>query len=529
MKALMVLTLLESCMLYLSGASSMEELSQEQIEHYEYFISRPLAINLGNVHALTASGLMSAYQAASLADYRARCGDVVSIAELAAVDGFGEDYARALEPFISLEVRGGRLGEGAQDSLRLRGECRLQGRMRREGGDGGMRVLVESSGRMRGKVALALRDRRMTFSSMLELRRAKLIVGDFNMRFAQGVDVWSGMSLSGYPTLASFMRKSSGMTPSRSYTSYYRGLCGSCEFGKSVLSAALSFPGLEKRMRGVRSADVGCMPLVNYTSLGRNFQWGSTAHAIFEPGRGVSGGAAGVDGRLSVGRADVFGELVFAKSDGDRWRTKLLVGGLLNIAYRRRLGLTLRALPKDCGAAVGLEWGAWEFVADASYNSLRGTRSYKSQLCWGSVPGRAWQLRARWQERFRPADHYSLRSDLRMDLAYSADVLRATLRANVVHCRKLAWLGYLELGAVSTALSAYARATVYNAGSREDRIYCYRRELPGGFSVPAYYGRGWELSAIASYKISLPHYRRLSFQVLANSRPECKAQIVVVF
>ena len=528
MKVLLILTLLESCILYLSGASFMEELSEEQLEHYEYFISHPLAINRGNARTLAASGLMSSYQAASLADYRSRCGDVVSIVELAAVDGFGEAYARALQPFISLATRR-KLGEGVKDSLRLRGECRLQGRVRKEGSDGGMKLFAESRGGINGNAALALRGRNMSFCSALNLERVKLVVGDFNMRFAQGAELWSGMSLSGYPTLAAFMRKPVGITPSRSYTSYFRGFGGSFEFGKSAVSAALAFPGLAKRMRGVRSADIDCMPVVNYTFFGGNFQWGSTVRALFKPDGGILEGAAGVDGSFCLGKSDVFGEMVLGKDTGGAWRSKLIVGGMYNVAYGRRLGVVLRVLPKDCGAAFGLEWGAWGFVAYASYNPSRGTRAYKSQLCWESVPGRAWQLRARWQERLRPADRYPLRSDLRMDVSYSGAVLRATLRANAVHCRGFAWLSYLELGAVGTALSAYARGTVYNAGSREDRIYCYRRELPGGFSVPAYHGKGFELSMIASYKFSLPHYRRASFQLLANSRPECKAQIVVVF
>lgn len=506
----------------------MEELSQEQIEHYEYFAAHPLAINLKNIHALAASGLMSHYQAASLADYRRRCGEIVSILELSAVDGFGEAYARALEPFISLETSR-RLGEGGRDSVLLRGECRVQGRLRREGSSGGLKLSVESLGALNGSASLALRGGELAFSSSLELPRARLIAGDFNMRFAQGADVWSGMLLSGYPTLASFMRRPSGITPSRSYTSYYRGIGGSYELGKSLLSGALAFPGLAKRMNGERSADIGCMPLLNYTFLGRNSQCGATLRALFEPVAGFSEVSAGFDGKVSVGKSDLFAELVFGKEGTEERRVKIVAGGIYNIDYGRRAGLVLRVLPKDCGAALGLVSGAWDFVADASYNPVRGTRSYKSQLCWESVPGRAWQVRARWQERLRPADRYPLRSDVRIDFAYSGAVLRASLRGNLVHCRKLAWLSYLELGAVGTALSAYARGTVYNAGSWEDRIYCYRRELPGGFSVPAYYGKGWELSAIASYKLSLPRYRRASFQLLANSRPECKAQILVVF
>ena len=34
----------------------------------------------------------------------------------------------------------------------------------------------------------------------------------------------------------------------------------------------------------------------------------------------------------------------------------------------------------------------------------------------------------------------------------------------------------------------------------EDRIYVYERDIQGAFSVPAYYGRGCSLSAVAAVK-----------------------------
>ena len=37
----------------------------------------------------------------------------------------------------------------------------------------------------------------------------------------------------------------------------------------------------------------------------------------------------------------------------------------------------------------------------------------------------------------------------------------------------------------------------------DDRIYSYERDAPGNFNVPAYYGRGYSLSAVASSKFVL--------------------------
>ena len=92
---------LMKAILYLSGADSEEELDEQEMERFSVLASSPLEINLVSRSRMATCGLMSQYQVASLMDYRLRNGDVLSVSELAAVDGFGEDYANALRPFIS--------------------------------------------------------------------------------------------------------------------------------------------------------------------------------------------------------------------------------------------------------------------------------------------------------------------------------------------------------------------------------------------------------------------------------------------
>ena len=92
---------LMKAILYLSGVDSEEELDEQEMERFSVLASSPLEINLVSRSRMATCGLMSQYQVASLMDYRLRNGDVLSVSELAAVDGFGEDYANALRPFIS--------------------------------------------------------------------------------------------------------------------------------------------------------------------------------------------------------------------------------------------------------------------------------------------------------------------------------------------------------------------------------------------------------------------------------------------
>ena len=108
MKALIILALFappDSSMLAVSGASAMEELDETQVEMYQHLESHPINLNTSSRRQLMSSGLFTPFQTASLLEYRAHAGDILSLAELAAVDGFGQSFVRAVTPYISLRTR----------------------------------------------------------------------------------------------------------------------------------------------------------------------------------------------------------------------------------------------------------------------------------------------------------------------------------------------------------------------------------------------------------------------------------------
>ena len=101
--------------LYLSGADSEEEIDQDWIQRLEG-MNR---VNSGHLRP----GLLTDYQIATLADYRAAHGDILSWEELMLVDGFSREAVDALRPFLSLESR--RL-PGAVDTVRIKAEALLR-------------------------------------------------------------------------------------------------------------------------------------------------------------------------------------------------------------------------------------------------------------------------------------------------------------------------------------------------------------------------------------------------------------------
>ena len=93
----------ESAVLLLSGASAMEELDEAEVARYEALARSPLPLNSASAARMRASGLLSSYQIAVILDARERGGPLLSINELALLDGFSEPLARALSLFITLD------------------------------------------------------------------------------------------------------------------------------------------------------------------------------------------------------------------------------------------------------------------------------------------------------------------------------------------------------------------------------------------------------------------------------------------
>jgi hypothetical protein len=62
-------------------------------------------------------------------------------------------------------------------------------------------------------------------------------------------------------------------------------------------------------------------------------------------------------------------------------------------------------------------------------------------------------------------------------------------------------------------MSIYLRQGLFFVDDWEDRIYVYERDAPGSFNVPAMYGRGWFVSAVASARMSrmMRLYARASY------------------
>ncbi len=485
--ALAALPAFQDALLFLTGASCIEELSEEEIQRYQSLAAHPLDLNRAPRSRLLSSGLLSPYQVASLLDYRSRSGELLSWSELALVDGFPADYVTALREFAVLGT--GRLPPGQAEARDRTHTLTLRSSLRDDGTQAGSVRYEAAVGQRLGLYATWNRNRTAPASTTLSAvyygkgRLGQLILGNFQARFGQGLLAWSAFRLSGYNSVSSFRRNGTGLSPTGSASASLCGIAADWDFGPWRLSTAFSWAGQ------------GWIAHLGRT--GRILTGGVTATPA-----GVSWEARG-----SLPGWSFFGELALDRSGSPTG----IVGMIRSPEYGRKwalLGRWLGPVNSYSGMAAGYAGPALECTLDAGWRMDKRIAQYKALLQWKPVleaGGLRWSPLLRLQERFRPSESVPWRSEWRAALTVESERWSLAGRADAVLCRGLATLGYVEAGWKRASLTLYLRAGVFRVDHWDDRIYVYERDAPGSFHVPAYYGRGWDASCYAAWHIARHH------------------------
>ena len=476
--------------LYLTGADGPESLDDRLMDELEAFRNRPLPINIASRARQLESGLLTPYQIASLDEYRSLSGDVLSFAELERVDGFGKEAVAALRPFLSLESTRSP-GEAVHDTLTFRHSALLRATLK----DFGAKYRLVA-GRL--EAAGAWKGGNGTFYGLYRYRKGKILAGDYNIRYGQGLAFWSAFQLAGLSTLDAFSKRANGITPSWSFngTGTHRGMAW------------------------------------DYT--GRHFQWalfGSLdgtigAHAgwmgkIGQAGLTVTRQRISLDGKFGFRGVDFFGEAA--------WGGKTpagLAGSLFRLGEHGKGAVQLRAVPSaysgkkngEYGAAVGLAFlsDSRAFKASLTLDAAllpkpetdTGRKQAKATglLSWKCTD--TWLIESRLVYRWR--NYEGNRADLRADAAWNRDTWTVKGRLNGVHDGGFGLLGYLEGGWKPSGGSVWVRLTGYSTAGWQSRIYVYERDAPGNFTVPACYGTGFSAMALAGWK---KRFRKTTFKL----------------
>ena len=486
-----------------------EELSEEDLLRIESLISRPVAINSAGRAALVDSGLFSAYQAASILDYRERMGDILSEAEFALVDGIGEYMAKTLAPFLSFDPSSSASGRRAEGTAIGKFQWK-------KGSPAWSSRVTYKAGNVSAAVAArsVYADKKLfppsttAFFGVWAKGDVKIVAGDINLRFGQGLALWSGMSLSGVTSPLSLYKRGTPLAGTSSYSgTSHRGLAAAVTFGRLVVT-----PFLVKNMAG-----------------------GNVSLLLQKGQLGVTGmkSALALDGRFCLGGKDIFAEACWEPKSR---AVAALGGAVFPVGGRGRIGFQARCYPRlfkgryagavrtwsktsdEAGLTLSYGSGDLAIAADAASRLSKNQKQLKISITDVFSLSKTLILKLRAVGKNRNYGNEKVRTDLRADLCYSRTGLKLNGRVDWVHSAKNGLLAYLEAAFEKENKGVlWLRATVFDAVKWADRVYSYERDAPGSFLIPAYYGRGFALSAYLSAKLrfkgrkSLACYLRASY------------------
>ena len=527
---MIVLISLIEAVLLLSGAGSPEELAESEMERYEELANHRVCINIAGPARLRSCGLFSEYQVASLEDYMSRSGDILSATELGTVPGFTPELSQALALFVSFESYS---NAGSRHSKRVR-----QTAMIRDVAKGESQTIAGKYHLQYGERAelyLSCKDEVTGSLTVYGRRPWKMVLGDFNTRFGQGLLAWSGFSLSGFSTVSSFSRNASGISGTGSFSASGRGI-------------GVGYSG--RFWNGSAAVNVEGAVLMSASCLGGSGSVG--INAVLEADcRGVS-----VDWKKNYGHLNLFGEAAFAEAPavlaGAKWDPAYKVCAAILLRYyspeyaSSSAGAARSAskVKDEAGIAAGVQARWFSATLDLALHPERITGRKNNYEQFKSVLSASPEFRKgawtfspvlKWTERMQlspdgDAFRADWRHDLRCDLKAARGGLLGTVRLNGVQVsgKRPGGLAYLEIGyrtASDTARlqwSAFARGTICETDGWASRIYAYERDVPGSFSVPAWYGSKYGLALVGSMTYNRKKTRhRLNLRL---SRNEFKLQ-----
>ncbi len=258
----------------LEGVAEMNNLA----EHMQNLIERPIKINSCSRGELKEMALLTDFQIESILDYRQKSGDILNASQLALLHGFDEKMVSVLKPFISFIGSGRVLNNSLYDTLSAssifkRSDSQLWLRtvikdVDFKGHNESVLVKYKSVYENKLQIGFTLENDAgerffargappVDFISFHAAARSMgkvnmLVIGDYTVRFGQGLSIWNSFSLRGVSTPMAFHKKGSTITPytSSDESNFCRGAAVSLSFGRFDFNAFLSRNRLDATVKG---------------------------------------------------------------------------------------------------------------------------------------------------------------------------------------------------------------------------------------------------------------------------------------
>lgn len=493
----------------LEGFASPEDIPEERIEYYYFLYSKPIRINKLTKVELSSSSLMTDYQIASLLDYRQKYGDLLSVTELASLDGFGKEKAEALSLFVAFD----------SDRIPIKiHKHSINGKVEIKNGLKFINNTKQLLYNLGTKSRLSFKDKtefgiailkdynntptpiKYSFTSIYNFDKFKIIAGDFNIRLGQGLVLWDGFTIKSFSGAASFYLRSTGLSPSLSYSGISnRGLAFEWIGERVSIIYFNSFPGLRQIMQGNKidkirySSGLSASLLMNKGNIGINTYYNKYGNFI-----------SSIDSRFCLQGVDLFSELAY---DFQKKGIKALLGMSLPI-NKTRISSHLRYYTGELfRCALGMEWRKFIMAVDYQYD-LKRNYKFKTLLSYNQKINEKINMLFVFKNIYLSSDKNKFRTDLKTDIKYLYDFWHINYHLSLVKTNKLSFLTYIESGYDDSKWILWFRTTGFMVNDWNGRIYVYEKDAPGSFSVPAYVGSGYNLSFYSGYRLKISSNKR---------------------
>lgn len=517
------------------GGADLEGLVSSYEGLFDKLLKNPLNINLANEEELSIFPLFTSFQVISILEYRQEYGEILSLSELSLVDGFSQEKAARIAPYITFGVTPDihtKKSNIASSKLILRGAQKYEsnapfsyyGKYRLKVGE----TLQVGSTITNGGGSGYFQVKNIPLGERLEIKSG--VVGDFSVRMGQGLLLWNSFSLSGIGAPSSVMRRGEGIYP---FTS------SSSETSLRGAGITLNYKINRGKNPPMRRQSVETTLFFSENASGKytsnpiiSAGWGCTyngnrfrisSNGLFWRDSKASGGAYSADAMWSVGRFRFFGEgALDSKGNG-----AILLGSIAPISGDFEGGATFRwyspnyespysggySSSSKCKNQVGVMgnilWTPWRWLKikwwfDATYypTPKYGVKvpsfEFETTLEGLIVIKRTHELSFRYKGRYYGHSD-EIKTGIRLNYDYRPSAgIYGGIRGEVVwHSLSvgkdipgMACYGELGYYPITRKWEVALRGTLYCIDNWKDRIYFYERELPSSFYIPALYKRG---------------------------------------
>lgn len=534
----------------LLGLGDVEELTSEQLERIEDLHEHPLQINFADRSDLLGTGFLSQFQVASILDYIERNGQILSQAELASVPGIGPSRAADLSQFINFSYTS--ISENAKrkpsalpaaeismynsvkyndtrclDNARQRHSRLSKAKDMTNNGESatteasagtGVKARLSYGNLKYGKeVSVGLGAKEDIKSWYVNYKGKRwidnLIIGSYNARWGQGLTVWNGFGMNGLSSVAGFTRNASGVGASST-------LSGSSALQGAAVATSCRRTAVQALWAAGRAVALHADHYSSHSTIGLTgmLTWEKEKKTQLTSYRGT----IAVDGKATMGVFTLFVETALQIVPRDKAEYGAIGGVNWNIGYKKKASLQIRTyspqykslgegaakLSTKCSdetaAAIGFEWNDFNWIVEGANKATAQKQILRSTINY-SLSIKSLEIRFRHKLKWNSEDKGAkneLSIELRNTQTLKKSELYSSLKAQAGFGpeKDMGILCYADAGIKSTSNSLYIRALYFNTTSWDSRLYAYGRDIPGSFSVPAYYGKGIELSLNAKCK-----------------------------